>query len=296
MIFSTLKLVASFLVLTASARAQTAVLFGASGTVGSEVLKSLLVNSLFDEVILIGRASYPKVDEILSKSKAGSSPNVTTLTLPDLNNLDSTRVGIEKADSCFIAVGVGEIYEVTLRYWHSVEVDLVGSIARFCNGINVRTLTLLSAIDVDHESAAPFTREEIHAEGQRPLGWLRSVYLYFRVKGLEERAVLVNAENVPHIRLFRPSTIVTKESRYGWVDRTIFYIHHLFDSYMPVMYRSVDAKLLGMAMVADAERVLQFSAQQDEPEKVVAKLTYADYVSVAGKLFEEQHGLGGDEL
>lgn len=280
--------VALLLLFVASAGAQTAVLFGASGAVGSEVLKSLLVGSFFHEVILIGRKSYPKVDEILSTKKAGAPPNFTTVTLSDLTDLDSYD-GIASADACFIAVGIGNINAVTLEYLLSIEVDLIGTIARFCDKIGLRTLSLLSEVDADYDTAIPFSEAEIDADDGRSMGWAKGIYLYHRVKGLEEKSAIANAGSVPHIRLFRPSSIVTKESRYGWVDRFVFFFHYYLDPYLPANYHSVDVRLLGMAMVADAEQVLSSSVEEYASETHVAKVMYADYVSVAGEAFEKQH-------
>jgi len=292
---SPIKTITLLLILLAFTRAQTAVLFGGSGAVGSEVLKSLLNNSNFQEVILIGRKSYPKVDEILATKKADSKPNFTALTLPDLKDLDSFDK-IDKADACFIAVGIGDVNIVTFEYWHSIEVDLIGTIAKFCDKVHVRSLTLLSAIDVEYESAEPYSEEEIHTENQKPMGWAKSISRYYRMKGLEEKAAIMNAKNVPHIRLFQPSTIVTEEYRYGWVDRTIFAFHAVFDPYVPTQYHSVDVRLLGMAMVADAKKILHSSVGQDASESILAKVTYADYINIAGEAFEEQYQPKHSEL
>jgi nucleoside-diphosphate-sugar epimerase len=275
-------------------RAQTAVIFGASGAVGSEILQSLLNGSSFEEVILIQRKSSPKVDEILSQKKIGA-PKVTPVQLADLNDIASYD-NLKSADACFIAIGVGHINEVTLQYWHSVEVDLVRSMTQFCDKIQVRTLTLLSAVDVMYESVTPFSKEEVHAENQKPLGWVKALDLYYRMKGLEEKAVIQAAKHIEHIRLFQPSTIVTKENRYGWVDRIMFAFQNLFDPYLPEKYHSVDVKLLGLAMVADAEGILQSSSIENESGVEIAKLTYSDFLSVAGDAFVERHQTKSDEL
>mmetsp|Transcript_23248 Transcript_23248/g.39745 ORF Transcript_23248/g.39745 Transcript_23248/m.39745 type:complete len:291 (-) Transcript_23248:179-1051(-) len=283
---------ACFLILIIATNAQTAVLFGASGAVGCEVLKSLLVSSYFEEVILIGRKSYPKVDAIISENKERLS-NVTVVTHSDLNGLDSYD-GIERADACFIALGVGDVNKVTFQYWHSVEVDLIGTITRFCDKIQARSITLLSSIDADYESAKPFPVEEINADGQKPLGWVGSISIYHRVKGLEEKAVVENSKNIKHVRLFRPSTFVTQDYRYGLVDRIIFALHFFLDPIIPEIYHSVDVKLLGLAMVEDASAVLQSSS--DGSNTFVANLTYKDYIRVAGEAFKEQQKANGDEL
>ena len=293
--FLSLK-VLPLLILVISTKAQTAVLFGGSGAVGSEVLKSLLDSGCFDEVIAIGRKSYPKVDEIISNKKEGP-PTVTTLTIPDLNSIASYDE-VEKADACFVAVGVGDVNDVTLKYWHTIEVDMIASITQFCNNFHVRSLTLLSAVDTEYESVVPFSAEEINDYSQLPLGWFWAIYLYYRVMGLKEQAVVSNGKDIANIRLFQPSNIITKEYRYGWVDRIILPIHKFIDSYMPsYRYHSVDVGLLGKAMVADAEKVLRSSNQQGASETDdIVKLTYADFVRVVGDSSKEQRETESDEL
>lgn len=299
----TLILLAVDITITSSkvAAQHTAVLFGATGAVGSEVLKSLLDDSAFEEVVLIVRNSSPKLDTILSdKSQEDSTKNVTTLNFPNIGDGLKTYDKIEKADACFVAVGLGDINTATLEYWLSVEVDLIGTIAGFCDKINVQSITLLSAVDVDYESALPFSQQELLSENQKPLGWMRSISLYNRVKGLEENAVISAAENIAHIRLFQPSSIVTEETRYGWVDRIFFFLHGWLDEVIPVKYHSVDVRLLGMAMVADAKEVLSngktHSLSPPSEELNIAKLMYADFLNVAGESFKEKYGLQNDEL
>ena len=282
---------------------RTAVLFGASGAVGSEVLKALLNgghSNSFTDLIVIGRKPSSKVEAILSGNR-DDPVNVTMLNLPDMKNDLQSYDKIEKADACFIAVGLGDINSATLDHWLSVEIDLMGSIASFCNKLQVHTISLLSAVDVEYEGVEPFSEDEIQANSHGPLGWIKAVSIYYRVKGLQERAVIENAKNIPHVRLFRPSTLRTPNYRYGLVDRIIFPLHDLFDPYIPTMYHSVDVSLLGMAFVMDAEEVLQQSIEEqqyenDASQTSVVGLTYADYLRVAGDAFEKLlHGNKGSE-
>jgi hypothetical protein len=150
------------------------------------------------------------------------------------------------------------------------------------------------AVDVEHESVVPFTKEEIESYGEGPLGWIKMIQLYNRVKGLEERAVIESASDVQYIRLFQPNTIVTEKPRYGWFDASLFSLHKLVDPYLPARYHSVDVRLLGAKFAADAKRNLQ--EEEDNGSQVVAKLTYEDYVSVVGKAFEESLVATKDEL
>eukprot|EP00573_Skeletonema_grethae_P002067 CAMPEP_0201686430 /NCGR_PEP_ID=MMETSP0578-20130828/878_1 /ASSEMBLY_ACC=CAM_ASM_000663 /TAXON_ID=267565 /ORGANISM="Skeletonema grethea, Strain CCMP 1804" /LENGTH=295 /DNA_ID=CAMNT_0048170487 /DNA_START=62 /DNA_END=949 /DNA_ORIENTATION=+ len=284
------------LFLISYASAQTAVVFGGSGAVGSEVLKSVLSDDFFTKVIVVGRpSSSKKINDIVSST--ASEEKVTNINLDRVEDIlfASTSAGIERADACLIALGVSSPHHSNLQQWLSIEIDLIGTIAEFCNKIKVRSITLLSAVDVENESAVPFTKEEIASYGEGSLGWIKMIMLYMRVKGLEEKAVIENASDVQYIRLFQPNTILTDQTRYGWFDAILFRLHGLLDPLLPAQYHSVHVRLLGAAMVADAKRKLQ-DKEGDDTQQDIAKLTYEDYVSVAGKAFQDSLESKREEL
>jgi len=228
-----------------SINAQTALLFGANGMVGSEVLKAIVRNPFWEKVILAGRRFPPKVTDLLKHSK----PEVVQVQLSDLSKVDKRLVEI-KADACFIAVGSGAPHETNLSYWHSVEVDMVASITRLCNQIDVQYVAVLSAIDAEEEPA-PFSEEELN-DDMRTLGWWRMIKSYARMMGLKEMAVKTESKNIQSVRFFRPSNIITKEIRYGWLDWSLFKFHKVFDPILPTKYHSVKVELLGAAFAGDA--------------------------------------------
>src|SRR6056300_2070490 len=105
---TTLLILASY-VMTA-ANAHTALLFGANGAVGLEVLRAIVDNNpLWDEVILVGRRFPSKVTDLLPDlSSVGEEqqqlPKVTQIQLSDLSNVDENEELLQmKADACFIA-------------------------------------------------------------------------------------------------------------------------------------------------------------------------------------------------
>jgi len=59
---------------TAVVEAKTAVLFGATGAVGNEVLRSIVRSQFFTKIILVGRTSFPpKVTDLFPQSSSSSS-------------------------------------------------------------------------------------------------------------------------------------------------------------------------------------------------------------------------------
>lgn len=285
MTFKILTYLCLILCLLPIAKAHTAVLFGASGHVGSEVYKALLDDPFWQELIVIGRTFPEKLEMLPTKKK------ITKLSLPSLAGIDQKEELQDlKADACFIAIGVPNPQDSSLEYWHSVEIDIVAAISRFCDQLHVSSVSLLSAVDAE-EQPTSISQEEFQENTQ--LGWISMIKIYMRMKGLEELAAMKNAPNTNYIRLFQPNTILTPEYRYGWVDRCLFLMHKVLDPLLPTKYHSVHVKLLGMAMVQDAVSLLQTS-DADDIERI-ARLTYGDYVRIAGEEFRK-HWQAKNEL
>ena len=75
--------------------------------------------------------------------------------------------------------------------WHSVEVDLIASITRLCDKIQVKTIALLSAVDTEDEPI-PFTEDELNTADANPLAaGLRET---FEEIGVPQAAVTVIGE------------------------------------------------------------------------------------------------------
>ena len=118
-----------------------AVLFGATGAVGSEVLRALLRERPDEEgvprwsdVVLIGRR---EVDSSRTSGGANAANvTVTQVVVPDLAAQAALAAGTAAAaaaggaDACFIAIGSGRPQEQDLGEWHAVDVDMVTPVSR----------------------------------------------------------------------------------------------------------------------------------------------------------------------
>ncbi len=253
----------------------TALLFGASGAVGSQVFNALSDNPFWDEIILVGRRFPETTDTRVSK-----------VEFPDLSKIDEDENALQlKADACIIAVGVGDPQDRDMNYWHSIDVDMMASIARLCDKIGARYISLLSAV-TSHDDPIEFSPEkDLNDKGQGPIGWWKMVANYDRMKGLSEKAVITASNSVSHVHIFRPCTIVTEDTRYGWVDTIIFKMHSVLDPIFPAHYRSIKAKSLGMAFSSDAVNMLQESESADtssNDSSRVKKFFHDDFVRIIG--------------
>ena len=261
----------------------SALVFGASGQVGFEVLRALEADEHWGNISVVGRNNFPpKVEELIKKSKK----TITKISIPSLVDADTNpslqTLQENNFEACFIAIGMAYPHQSSLQYWHSVEVEMVASISRLCSNVGVRTISLLSAIDAEEEPN-PLSKQELGESDNsqsNAIGWWKMMSYYSLIKGLEEKAV-INASPSSSIRLFQPSSIVTKEHRYGWVDFCIFKFHKLFDPILPTRYHSVDVRLLGMAMAKDAIQILN---QKKHGSQTIKRLTYQDYIEIVGEV------------
>jgi len=307
----------------AVARAKTAVLFGANGSVGIDVLRAIVNNHdhFFEKVILVGRRFPPEVMAVLPSSST-ELPEVVRIEVDDLSNVDrhdheelaaSTDT---EADACFVAVGAAMPHLSDFHDWHNVEVTMAGSIARLCGKgkgkLHATSITIFTAIEAESDPT-PFADHELVPTGhggtsssssstsdKTPIGWWPVLMNTVRVMGLKEKSVLSNSNgSIPFVRIFQPSNIITKELRYGWLDWTLFKFHAIFDEWLPTRYHSVTTELLANAMVQDAVNVLSGNAGTniadgggghgdgdvggDGDGDGATRFTYGDFVRIVGE-------------
>eukprot|EP00536_Pseudo-nitzschia_multiseries_P001878 jgi/Psemu1/182214/e_gw1.24.88.1 len=300
--YSWLCALAFLLYSMAATEANTAILFGATGAVGNEVLQAIIRNnSYFTKLVIVGRSFPPKVTDLLPESTSLQLPQVVKVQLADLGNVDhnSELLALGNADACFIATGSGHPYLYDFGNFHFVEVDMVASMTRLCEKLKVRSLTTFSSIDTVFENAKPYPKGELETRSDgAPMGWWTLLAEIQNIMALKEIAVTDNSVTIPFVRIFQPCNIITEEIRYGWLDWAIFKIQPWIDPWIPTKYHSVNVTLLGMAMVRDAIRLL--SGTNTDEEYGATRLTYGDFLRIAEKDFaewkEEQKLSMGDKM
>ena len=275
---------------TTTAEAKTAILFGATGSVGNEVLRAILRNnSFFTKLIIVGRSFPPKVTDLLPELTSLRLPEVVKVQLSDLGNIDQNEelLSMEAIDACFIATASGHPYLHDLGNWHFVEVDLTASMTRLCEKLKVRSLTAFSAVD-PAETPKYYTKEELKTDRDgTPMGWWRLLLEMTNIMKLKEIALMDNSKSIQFVRIHQPSNIITEDIRYGWLDWTLFKILPWIDPWIPTKYHSVNATLLGMAMVQDAIRLLSGTTGGDDEDDHNGPRTYGDFLRIAGTDFAE---------
>ena len=159
---------------------KTALLFGASGLVGSHVLSQLISNNNYSKIKLFVRSSIdisdPKIEIIQT----------------DFNNLENQKEDI-KGDDCFFCIGTTKKNSPDKDEYRRVELDIPKEIAKIAKLNLVNSFIFVSAIYANSNSSGD----------------------YVRFKGLVEEEL--KRLNFPKLALMRPSFLMgdRKEKRLG---------------------------------------------------------------------------------
>ena len=159
---------------------KTALLFGASGLVGSHVLSQLISNNNYSKIKLFVRSSIdisdPKIEIIQT----------------DFNNLENHREDI-KGDDCFFCIGTTKQNSPDKNEYRRVELDVPKEIAQIAKSNSVNSFVFVSSGYADPKSSGD--------------------YLKFKGEVEEELKRL----NFPKLGIVRPSFLLgdRKEKRVG---------------------------------------------------------------------------------
>jgi uncharacterized protein YbjT (DUF2867 family) len=207
-----------------------AIILGASGSVGKELLAAIRQSALFSRVIVVGRRSM--------QLPADGATTVVELLVPDmrpqelrlavataLSNLGSDVVGFS-----VLGVGAGTA-GLSLEQHRAVDVELN---AAFAAGLKdsgrVRHLAFMSAIGADINAKAT---------GSGAAGSSR----YARVKGESEEAVTRQGPQV--VSIFRPSVIIGSKH----TPAALAAVLSLLSPLVPARYRPIRTTEIAQAMV-----------------------------------------------
>lgn len=212
----------------------TAIVLGASGSVGQALLAQLLQSPRYARVIVIGRRPVG--------TPMGTSAKLVQWLVPDMQPSSLQRAVVDALKDCdtdamaFSVLGVGAgTARLSLAEHRAVDVDLN---AAFAAGLKasgkVRHLAFMSAIGADIQ--APAT-------GSGAAGMPR----YCRVKAEAEQAVLGQGLDV--VSIYRPSVIIGSRHTPGALAAAF----SLLSPLLPARYRPIRTTEIAQAMLAAAQ-------------------------------------------
>lgn len=203
---------------------RSAVVLGATGAVGSSVVRALLADDAWRRVTVLVRrpdALHDLKDPRLERH---------VVDVLDAGHYERFLAGHGVA---FCTLGIGEPSRYSREEFKRVDLDGTAAFAAACRRQGVTHFSLLTAVMSNPKS---------------------SIY-YSRIKGeIEER---VKAEGFARTSVFRPSMLMTPTNRYGFTQGLALAVFPVIDPLLvgPLSrFRSIKVSDLGKAMVRHAER------------------------------------------
>lgn len=197
---------------------RTALLAGASGLVGGQLLGRLLADPGWTKVTVLARRPMPDAP--------GASSGRPDVRVVDFAGLDGAAA--IAADAAFCALGTTIKKAGSQAAFRAVDLDAVVAFARFARRAGAERFVLVSSVGAD-PTAGNF---------------------YLRTKGEAEAAV--TAIGFPRLVILRPSLLLgdRAEARPGEAIARV--LAPIFNPIVPKRYRGIDAGVVAGAMVAAA--------------------------------------------
>jgi uncharacterized protein YbjT (DUF2867 family) len=149
---------------------KTALLFGASGLVGSHVLNQLISNNNYSKIKLFVRSSIDIID-----------PKIEIIQT-DFNNLENHREDI-KGDDCFFCIGTTKRNSPDKNEYQRIELNIPKQMAQIAKSNNIKSYFFISSGYANSKSSGDYLKykglveEEILNLGFSKTGILRPSFI-----------------------------------------------------------------------------------------------------------------------
>ena len=195
---------------------KTAVIIGATGAVGKEILQEILADDFYNKVYILGRQSIGKLadEERLTK------------IIVDFENLNFDTSILEDAD-IFASLGTTIKIAGSKENQRKIDVDYTVNFAKLCEG-KVRSFNVVSAIGANSKSKN----------------------FYNSLKGeLEDKLKIMN---LGVLRIFQPSLLISKRSDNRFLEELFIKVSPILQLVLKgkaKKYSPIEVSVLGREIV-----------------------------------------------
>ena len=194
----------------------TAVIIGATGAVGKEILKEILSGEYYERIYILGRSSISKLPD---------EERLTKIII-DFENIDFDMNILENAD-VFSSLGTTIKIAGSKENQRKIDVDYTVNFAKLCEG-KVKSFNVVSAIGANSNSKN----------------------FYTLLKGeLEDK---LKELNLGLLRIFQPSLLISKREDKRFFESLFIKISPIFQILLKgkmKKYSPIEASLLGKVIV-----------------------------------------------
>lgn len=196
-----------------------ATVIGATGLIGSNLIKLLIRDDYYTRIRIISRrpVEYNHVK--------------VTVMVVDFSNYKDFRETVAGSDAVFCAVGTTrKKVKGDMAEYRKVDYDIPVFAAKFCQETGCPAFLMVSSVGAD----------------------INSNNFYLKVKGEAESAVIAAA--VKSVSIFRPSMLLGKRKEFRFFERIAQSITGPLKSLFPEKYKPVKAGLVAASMVAFSKK------------------------------------------
>lgn len=194
----------------------TAVIIGATGAVGREIVNGILSGEYYNRVYILGRSSISKLPDDSRLEKI----------IIDFDNIDFDMDILENAD-VFAALGTTIKTAGSKENQRKIDVDYTVNFAKLCEG-KVRSFNVVSAIGANSKSKN----------------------FYNSLKGeLEDK---LKEMNLGMLRIFQPSLLISKREDKRYLEEIFMKVAPIFQFVLKgktKKFSPIEASLLGKVIV-----------------------------------------------
>jgi len=214
---------------------RSAIVLGASGSVGAALIRELVESRAFDPIITLVRRSLPEL--VALAHAAGVELREALVPMMDAASVEAATIdAIAEVEGPVVGVsvlGVGAgTAKLTIDEHRAIDVRLNAAFARGLKvSGRVRHLAFMSAVGADATAAET---------GSGAAGMAR----YARVKGEAEEAV--RAVGLEVVSIFRPAMIIGSKHTPWLLEKAL----PLFSFVTPAQFKSITVEQIARAMVA----------------------------------------------
>eukprot|EP01134_Creolimax_fragrantissima_P000843 CFRG0843T1 len=210
----------------------SAVVLGASGNVGGAIVRSLISNPSCEKVIILHRRT---VDEFINSPKV--EQHITDLNHPDQAVVDKA---FQKADSLYVAIGVGEPSKASKETLYNVDVTIPTTFAKHAKAAGVKSCALLTT-----------TGSDITGKYSSITGTTAGSGYYVHCKGQIEK----NIEEIgfQSLSIFKPAALLGNTNTPAFVNWLSPKIHWA----LPARWHGIQITSLAEKMIKVTEKALE---------------------------------------
>jgi uncharacterized protein YbjT (DUF2867 family) len=195
-----------------------AILLGASGLIGSEILNFLINDDHFDEVLLLNRSEL----EIVSSK--------VTQRMVDFSRPETFSDAFQNTDTVFCAIGTTRSKTPNLSDYRKIDFDIPIMAIKQAEQNDVSSFMLVSSIGAD----------------------TKSKNFYLQIKG--EVDEFLSQSRIRTKGIFRPSLLLGKRNERRFGEGIAQKLAPLLGFMTPNKYKAIDAKDVARAMVVAGKR------------------------------------------